>query len=138
MSDINRTSRQCVAAAALLGAAWPGLPDAAWGAPEDFRAELAGKPVRVVDVFELSVRVVRAGDGGPVPGAAIVPSDFNMSPEGMGHSAWLRPLPATESGVQRIAVDPLMAGRWELVVTVTVPGDPTPFDRRIAVTIPEW
>src|SRR5262245_36620974 len=109
----------------------------ATAAPQDYRFELVGKPVRVKDSVSFAVRLVRLPGGEAVADAIIAAVDFNMSPEGMAGSNPVAALPTIERGVQRFEVKPEMPGRWELLLLGHVKDEPGEIAGRLIVAVPE-
>lgn len=124
-----------VGVAALMASALPAVNVPA--APQDYRFELVGRPVKTGRTVRFEVRLMRVGDGGVVAGATIAAVDFNMSPEGMAGSNPVMALPASEPGVQPFEVVPEMAGRWELQLVGHIDGEPAEIPGRLVIVVPQ-
>jgi hypothetical protein len=121
--------------AALLGCAMlAGAP--AWAAPEDYRFEAVGKPVKAGDATLVKLRLVHVRDGKPVPGAILIQPRLEM---GMGQGSMVEPArvgaPQAEPGVYAIEAKPSMGGDWVLTVGAKVPGETGTVRGRIPLTL---
>jgi YtkA-like len=116
--------RKYMFAAGLLLAASGAIISAAEAAAQDYRFELAGKPVLSAGKGVVQVRLVHATDGKPVPDAVIFESKADMGPSGMASMTGpVKALPAKD-GVFSFEVDPAAAGSWALHLAAKVQGEP--------------
>jgi hypothetical protein len=112
-------------AAGLLLAASGASISVAEAAAQDYRFELAGKPVPSAGKDVVQVRLVHAADGKPVPDAVIFESKADMGPASMPTMpAPAKALSGARDGVYGFEVDPGMAGTWALHLAAKVQGEP--------------
>jgi len=72
---------------------------------------------------EIAVRLVNKA-GKPVPGAVIVRTRLDMSPDSMDEmTAKHAAMPSSEPGIYRFKADLTMAGGWALKLQAKVPGE---------------
>lgn len=109
-------------AAATLGSA----------ATTDYRFEAAGVTAAGPGKTVVAVRLVHLPDRKPVADARIVAAKTDMAPSGMAAmSGKVTPLASTQPGLYRFSIETGMAGKWELVLKTTVPGEADPIGGRI-------
>jgi predicted metal-binding membrane protein len=96
-------------------------------APNDYRLEVVDARGTSPGKTTLAVRLIHASDNKPVDGATIVEAKTDMGPAGMAEmSGRVTPVAADQSGLFRFVIETGMAGKWELVLTAKVPGEPSP------------
>lgn len=119
----------------LLATVVSGMASSAFAA--SYTLELVGKPVRHGKLVDFSVRLVNTDTKEPVPDTQLEIDDFNMEPEGMYGSETVYPQASDQPGIFNYEVQPIMAGRWGLVCTATVPGEAAPVKDHLVIPIPE-
>jgi hypothetical protein len=107
----------------------------AQAAVADYQFEQVGQAARVEGGrVRFGVRLTTSGQ--PVADAQITSSDFNMSPEGMEHSAIAEPVSKDADGTQWFEVVPDMAGRWQVVLLAQLPGGAEPVQGNLLIDVP--
>ncbi|SDE28630.1 FixH family protein [Belnapia rosea] len=101
------------------------LTPAAFAAASDYRFELASARPAGPGKTDVTVRLVRARDGGPVPDAVIFQTKADMAPAGMPTMTGnVAPRAGQQPGTYRFQVDTGMAGGWALTLSAKVQGEP--------------
>jgi len=101
-------------------------------APNDYRFEMVDAPITTPGKATVEVRLTHASDSKPVDGATIVRATTDMGPAGMAEmSGKVTPLASDQAGLFRFSVETGMAGKWELVLTATVPGETAPVSGKV-------
>ena len=121
-----------------------GVGVAAWGvlllatttltvaAPDEYRFEVVDAPTGVGGTTAVAVRLVHALNNKPVDGATIVEAKTDMGPAGMAEMAGkVTRGESAQPGVYRFSIETGMAGKWELVLTATVPGETAPVTGKV-------
>lgn len=117
------TSTRILASAAALACTFAFTAIQAHAAASDYRFELVGKPHLAAKKDIIQIRLVRVGDGKPVPDAVIFESKADMGPAGMETmTAPVKAMPPKD-GVYIFEVDPGMAGTWALHLAAKVQGE---------------
>lgn len=117
-------------AVATMLAATPALAGA-----DDYRFELAAKPVRAGDVTLVRLRLMHLPDGQPVAGAILLPPRLEM---GMGPGAMAAPAKIAAPpgpGLYAVETRPSMGGEWQLSLSAKVPGEAATLRGRIALDL---
>jgi hypothetical protein len=108
----------------------------AWAAPEDFRLEAAGQPVKAGETTLIRLRLVHVPDGKPVAGAILIQPKLEM---GEGHGAMTAPVkvaaPPSEPGMYTVEARPGMGGEWVLSISAKVPGEAGTVRGRLALNL---
>ncbi|MDZ4792124.1 MAG: efflux RND transporter periplasmic adaptor subunit [Hyphomicrobiales bacterium] len=102
----------------------------------DLKWEAVSAEVFMGKAIRLEVRL--AGSGAPVPVSDIkvTSTRIDMGPDGMAAmDSRLRPLPSPGPGVLAFETDFIMAGRWALAITATVPGQAEPVSGVVLFTV---
>ncbi len=124
--------------ATLVLAAMNVMPVRAMSAPQDYRFEIAGAPVKSGKATVIKVRLVHVPDGKPVSGAIITQTRFDMGPEGMATmTAPAKSSPADEPGLYQIEAKPSMAGKWGLTLGAKVQGEAQTVTGTVVVAVPK-
>jgi predicted metal-binding membrane protein len=121
-----------------------GVGIAAWGAlllatttltiaaPNEYRFEVIDAPTGVPGTTTVAVRLLHASDNKPVDNATIVEAKTDMGPAGMAEmSGKVTPAASDQRGLFRFSIETGMAGKWELVLTAKVPGEPAPITGKV-------
>ena len=97
------------------------VADAAAG---DYRFELAGNPQAASGKSIVAIKLTHTPDNKPVPGAVIIQTRADMTPDGMKEmTAPVKVLPPKEPGVYLFEITPGMAGDWMLTLAAKVQGE---------------
>src|SRR6266849_8895259 len=124
--------------ATLVLAAMNVMPVRAMSAPQDYRFEIAGAPVKSGKATVIKVRLVHVPDGKPVAGAVITQTKFDMGPDGMAEmTAPTKVVSAKEPGIYQIEADSPMTGKWGLSIAAKVQGETETVHGALTVAIPE-
>jgi predicted metal-binding membrane protein len=100
--------------------------------PNEYRFDVVDAPTGVPDTTIVAVRLVHASDNKPVYGATIVEAKTDMGPAGMAEmSGKVTPAASDHPGLYRFSIETGMAGKWELVLTATVPGEAAPVTGKV-------
>ena len=129
--------RALVIAAALSA---PGLsfgrPSVA--APQDYRFELDGQPVKSGATTIVTLRLVHVPDGKPVAGAIIIQTRFDMGPSGMKEmAAPAKAMPGDAGGVYQVETEPSMQGDWALTLAAKVQGEAQTVRGTVNIAVPK-
>jgi predicted metal-binding membrane protein len=121
-----------------------GFGVAAWGAvmlvtttltiaaPNAYRFEAAEVEASGPGKTTVVVRLVHLQDKEPVKGAVITEAKTDMGPEGMPQmSGAVLSETSKQPGLYRFLIETGMPGKWELVLTAKVPGEPGPISGKI-------
>lgn len=101
------------------------LAPGAFSAASDYRFELANARSAGPGKTDVTVRLVRASDGRPVPDAVIFQTRADMAPAGMPTMTGnVTPQAGQQPGSYRFQVDTGMAGNWALTLSAKVQGEP--------------
>jgi YtkA-like len=91
---------------------------------DDYAFEPVKEELKASNVATIAVRLVHKPTGKPVPGAVIVQTRVDMSPDGMADMIpVIVPQPSREPGVYVFRSPLTMSGRWLLSITARVPGE---------------
>ncbi len=92
----------------------------------DLKWEAVSSEVSMGKAIRLEVRLAGAAPV-PVSDIKVTSTRIDMGPDGMAAmDSRLRPLPSSAPGVLAFETDFIMAGRWALAITATVPGQAEP------------
>ena len=120
-SNFLRAAVLCTGAALTTAFLAPG----AIAAAGDYRFELAEARPAGPGKTDVSLRLVRATDGKPVPDAVIFQTRADMAPAGMPTMTGnVAAQPGQQPGIYRFVVDTGMAGAWALALSAKVQGEP--------------
>jgi predicted metal-binding membrane protein len=121
-----------------------GVGAAAWGlamfataalthaAPGAYRVEAVETQVAEPGHTMVAVRLARGPDNTPVEGAVIVEAKTDMGPDGMPDmTGKATPVASHRPGLYRFSIETGMAGKWELILTAKVPGEPAPVTAKV-------
>ena len=101
------------------------LAPGAIAAAGDYRFELAEARPAGPGKTDVTLRLVRASDGRPVPDAVIFQTRADMAPAGMPTMTGnIAAQPGQRPGTYRFVVDTGMAGNWALTLSAKVQGEP--------------
>ncbi|MDX2266178.1 MAG: efflux RND transporter periplasmic adaptor subunit [Hyphomicrobiales bacterium] len=112
------------------------LPLASPVSAADLKWEAVSAEVSMGKAIRLEVRLV--GAAAPIPNSEIkvTSTRIDMGPDNMAAmDAPLRPLPSPAPGVFAFETDFVMAGRWALSLTATVPGQKEPVSGVVIFTV---
>jgi hypothetical protein len=118
--------RKSLYVAAVL-AVVTGLPGQVFAGAADYAFELVAPEFSKGDAVPVAVRLVHKKTGKLVPGAVIIRSRLDMTPDGMAeHTTSIKPEPASsdQPGVYPFKADLSMEGRWQLSLAAKVQGEP--------------
>jgi YtkA-like protein len=129
--------RALVIATALSAAALPfGRPSVA--APQDYRFELDGQPVKSGTKTIVKLRLVHVPDGKPVSGAIVIQTRLDMGPSGMKEmAAPAKAMPGDTGGVYQVETEPSMAGDWALTLGAKVQGEVQTVRGTVNIAVPK-
>ncbi|MBC9176013.1 FixH family protein [Pseudoroseomonas ludipueritiae] len=97
----------------------------AFAAASDYRFELAEARSAGPGKTDVTLRLVRASDGRPVPDAVIFQTRADMAPAGMPTmTGSVAAQPGQRPGTYRFVVETGMAGNWALALSAKVQGEP--------------
>jgi len=86
----------------------------------------------------IKARILRTANSAPAGADAKLFASADMAPDGMPEmTARVRRLPEVDPTVYRVAIDPIMAGRWALHLTAQPPGLSGPVQGTLIVTLPK-
>jgi predicted metal-binding membrane protein len=101
-------------------------------AHNDYRFLVVDAPVSAAGKTLVAVNLIRAADNKPVDDATIVEAKTDMGPAGMAEMAGrVTPVASNRPGVFRFSIETGMAGKWELVLGATVPGERAPVTGKV-------
>jgi len=101
-------------------------------APNDYRFEVVDPPATSPGKTTVAVRLIRVSDNKPIDGATIVEAKTDMGPAGMAEmSGKVTPVAPDHPELFRFSIETGMAGKWELVLTATVPGEASPVTGKV-------
>jgi hypothetical protein len=112
------------------------LPTASAAAPTDYRFEAVENTVERGVGVPLQVRAVYAATGQPVPGLDVRTAFVDRSPDGQvggSHPAFFTP--SLDYGIYSFRADLPVDGRWALVFTARIPGEPQPVTASVVFTV---
>jgi hypothetical protein len=113
------------AASALAVVTLAAAPAVSFAAPQEYRFELAGQPVKSGKDTIVKVKLIHAPDNKPVPDAVLIQPKADMGPDGMATMTTpVKVLSPTEPGVYQVQVEQPMAGKWALSLAAKVQGEP--------------
>ena len=116
--------------AAAIGTSTAALADI-----KDYNFELVDQSVQTGPDRVITVRLVNAKTGKPVPDAVIFASRLDMAPDGMQEMATkITPVPGTEPGTYRFKATLSMAGRWQLSLGAKVQGETGTVENKLVIT----
>lgn len=119
-----------VATAALL------MTGTAMAAPDAYRFESVGQPVRSGEKTVISVRMIHLPDGNSVRDAVITPTRFDMGATRMAFmTASAKSVPAAEPDVYQVEAKPGMSGNWVLSLAAQVPAETEPVRGSVVVSL---
>lgn len=121
--------------AALIAAAIGGASTAALGDMKDYKFELVDQSVQAGPDKVISVRLMNAKTGKPVPDAVIFATRLDMTPDGMQEMATkIVPVPGAEPGTYKFKATFGMAGRWQLSLGAKVQGETGTVENKLVIT----
>jgi hypothetical protein len=110
-----------IAAACLLTVAGP---VAAFAAAADYAFEPVQATVKSGPASDMAVKLVHKPSGKPVPGAVIIRTRLDMSPENMPTmTTKIEPFTESGAGIYKSRADFTMAGKWALKLQAKVQGE---------------
>ena len=125
-----------IAAAIAASVLSVGRPSAA--APQDYRFELDGQPVKAGSKTIVKVRLVHVPDGKPVPGAIIIQTRLDMGPAGMKEmTAPAKAVPGDAGGLYQVETEPSMEGDWALTLSAKVQGEAQTVRGTVNIAVPK-
>jgi hypothetical protein len=132
MKNLNSTR---AVQAALIAAAIGGASTAALADIKDYKFELVGETVQAGTDKVITVRLMNAKTGKPVPDAVIFATRLDMAPDGMQEMATrIAPVAATEPGTYKFKATLGMAGRWQLSLGAKVQGETGTIENKLVIT----
>lgn len=112
------------------------LPTASAAAPTDYRFEAVANTVERGVGVPLRVRVLYAATGQPVPGLEVRGAFVDRSPDGQvggSHPAFFTP--SLDYGLYSFRADLPVDGRWALIFTARIAGEPQPVTANVVFTV---
>jgi hypothetical protein len=124
------------AASALAVVTLAAAPAVSFAAPQEYRFELAGQPVKSGKDTIVKVKLIHAPDNTPVPDAVLIQPKADMGPDGMATmTTAVKVLSPAEPGVYQVQVEQPMAGKWALSLAAKVQGEPETVRGTVVVTL---
>lgn len=121
--------------ASLLVAAVSGASTNAFADIKDYKFELVDPSVQAGPDKTITVRLLDAKTGKPVPDAVIFATRLDMAPDGMQEMATkIVPMPGAEPGTYRFKATFGMAGRWQLSLGAKVQGETGSVETKLVIT----
>ena len=115
-----------------------GVSSGVHAAPQDYRFELDGQPVKAGAKTVMKVRLVHVPDGKPVAGAIIIQTRFDMGPSGMKEmAAPAKAMPGDTGGVYQVETEPSSPGDWALTLAAKVQGEAQTVRGTVNVAVPK-
>jgi hypothetical protein len=100
--------------------------------PGAYRFEAVETQAAALGHITVEVRLVRGPDNTPVDRADIIEAKTDMGPDGMPDmTGKVTPVASDRPGLYRFSIETGMAGNWELVLTVRVPGETAPVTSKV-------
>jgi hypothetical protein len=125
-----------LAASALAAVTLATTPAVSFAAPQDYRFELAGQPVKSGKDAIVKVKLTHAPDNKPVPDAILIQPKADMGPDGMAAMTTpVKVLSPAEPGVYQVQIEQPMAGKWALSLAAKVQGEPETVRGTVVVTV---
>ncbi len=113
-----------------------GRPSAA--APQDYRFELDGQPVKSGAKTIVKLRLIHVPDGKQVAGAIIIQTRFDMGPAGMKEmAAPAKAIPGDAGGVYQVETEPSAQGDWALTLAAKVQGEAHTVRGTVNIAVPK-
>lgn len=112
------------------------LPTASAAAPTDYRFEAVENTVQRGVGVPLRVRALYAATGLPAPGLEVRGAFVDRSPDGQvggSHPAFFTP--SLDYGLYSFRADLPVDGRWALIFTAHIPGEPQPITGNVVFTV---
>jgi hypothetical protein len=121
--------------AALIAAAIGGASPAALAEITDYKFELVDQTVQTGPDKVITVRLMNAKTGKPVPDAVIFATRLDMAPDGMQEMMTkIVPVPGAEPGTYKFKANLNMAGRWQLSLGAKVQGETGTVENKLVIT----
>lgn len=115
-----------------------GVSCGALAAPQDYRFELDGQPVKSGAKTVVKIRLVHVPDGKPVAGAIIIQTRLDMGPSGMKEmAAPAKAMPGDSGGVYQIETEPSEQGDWALTLAAKVQGEAQTVHGTVNIAVPK-
>ena len=131
---MNRFNFAHAAWAAFIVAAFAGASTAAMADIKDYKFELVDQTVQAGPDKVITVRLMNAKTGKPVPGAVIFATRLDMAPDGMQEMATkVEPVPGAEPGTYKFKATFGMAGRWQLSLGAKVQGETGTVENKLVI-----
>lgn len=112
------------------------VPTPCLAAPADYRFEVVANTVERGVGVPLRVRALYAATGQPVAGLEARDAFVDRSPDGQvggSHSAFFTP--SLDYGIYSFRADLPVDGRWALIFTARIPGEPQPVTASVVFTV---
>jgi hypothetical protein len=120
---------------ALIGMAMTASVTIARADIQDYKFELVDQTVQAGPDKVITVRLMNAKTGKPVPGAVIFATRLDMAPDGMQEMATkIAPMPGGEPGTYKFKATFGMAGRWQLSLGAKVQGETGTVENKFVIT----
>jgi hypothetical protein len=101
-------------------------------APGAYRLEAVETQAAETGRTTVAVRLARGPENTPVDGAVIVEAKTDMGPDRMPDmTGKVTPVASDRPGLYRFSIETGMAGKWELILTAKVPGEPAPVAAKV-------
>lgn len=112
------------------------LPTASLAAPTDYRFEAVTDTVERGVGVTLRVRALHLANGQPAAGIEVRDARVDRSPDGQvggSHPAFFAP--GLDYGIYSFRADLPVDGRWALIFTARIPGEPQPVTANVVFTV---
>jgi hypothetical protein len=129
----SRYSRAFQAASIIV--AMTGAITAARADIRDDEFQLVDQTIQAGPDKVITVRLMNARTGKPVPDAVIFATRLDMAPDGMQEMATrIAPMPGGEPGTYKFKATFGMAGRWQLSLGAKVQGETGTVENKLVIT----
>jgi len=121
--------------AAFIGIAMTGPITTARADIKDYEFQLVDQTIQAGPDKVITVRLMNARTGKPVPDAVIFATRLDMAPDGMQEMATrIAPMPGGEPGTYKFKATFGMAGRWQLSLGAKVQGETGTVETKLVIT----
>jgi hypothetical protein len=121
--------------AAFIGIAMTGPITTARADIKDYEFQLVDQTIQAGPDKVITVRLMNARTGKPVPDAVIFATRLDMAPDGMQEMATrIAPMPGGEPGTYKFKATFGMAGRWQLSLGAKVQGETGTVENKLVIT----
>ena len=121
--------------AAFIGIAMTGPITTARADIKDYEFQLVDQTIQAGPDKVITVRLMNARTGKPVPDAVIFATRLDMAPDGMQEMATrIAPMPGGEPGTYKFKATFGMAGRWQLSLGAKIQGETGTVETKLVIT----